>query len=533
MANGYFQLFSNEKGTYARIIKATDGGEDVQIHELAEYLNGQGIPHDPVNLYKGIGALVGSADTETYIPLCPQPFAPVNETYKLTISPDKMKATARFFAPAINGNRISPGELARDLHFQKITYGIKEAEIRAFFEAPQYCTDLVVAEGKQPIHGTSARIEYLFNTNLDSKPTLNEDGSVDFFHLNNICNCSAGQELARLIPEEHGEAGFNIYNETIKPHEVRTVALKRTNNTTVSDDKLTLIANVDGHVSLVEGKVFVANVYTVEDVNHSTGNIEFEGSVVVHGNVFTNFRVKAKGNIEVHGVVEGAELESGGDIIINRGMKGMGRGTLKAEHNIISQFIENAKVEAGGYVSTDAILHSEVVAATEITVTSKKGFITGGRVCAGKLVQVKNLGSEMGSDTVVEVGVDPTMKMKIQRLQKRITELNKDIKAAKPILNTMAQKIASGVRISPDQIKYVQNLTIENKEKSEELERSLEELDTLQSQFELSGNAQVIVTGDVYAGTLIAIGDVSMTVRSSMSYCRFIKQGGEVKMTAI
>jgi hypothetical protein len=139
----------------------------------------------------------------------------------------------------------------------------------------------------------------------------------------------------------------------------------------------------------------------------------------------------------------------------------------------------------------------------------------------------------MGSDTVVEVGVDPTMKLRIQRLQKRITDLNKDIKATQPILNTMAQKIAAGVRMSPDQIKYVQNLTLENKARSEEVEASLTELEELQSQYERSGNAQVIVTGDVYAGTLIAIGDVSMTVRSSMSYCRFIKQGGEVKMTAI
>ncbi|MCL2719169.1 MAG: FapA family protein [Lachnospiraceae bacterium] len=533
MANGYFHLFSNEQGTYLRAIKATAGGAEININEVTEYLHGQGLPYDLSILNQGIGLANNSAQAETLIPLFNQAIAPVNEIYKLVVSPDKMQAKVRFYAPAIGGGRISPAELARDLSFHKITYGLKTDDIRAFFEAPQYCTDLIVAEGTLPRQGKSATIEYLFNTNLDSKPTLNEDGTVDFFHLNNICHCNAGQVLAQLVPEDRGEPGYNIYNELIKPHEVRTKALKRTNNTTVSEDKLTLIANVDGHVTLVDDKVFVANVYTVENVNNVTGNIEFEGSVVVMGNVFTNFSVKAKGNIEVHGVVEGAVLESGGDIIINRGMKGMGRGTLKAEHSIISQFIENAKVEAGGNVSADAILHSEVIAANEITVTSKKGFITGGRVSAGNLVQVKTLGSQMGSDTIVEVGVDPTMKLKIQRLQKQIAELNKDIKAAQPILNTMAQKIATGARMSPDQIKYVQNLTLENKARSDEVETSIAELDELQSQYERSGNAQVIVTGDVYVGTMIAIGDVSMTVRSSMSYCRFIKQGGEVKMTAL
>ena len=533
MANGYFQLFTNVQGTYLRVVKATEGGAEVNINEVMEYLQGRGLPYDLSTLNQGIGLANNGANAEMHVPLFNQAAPPVNETYKLIVSPDKMQATVRFYAPSAGGARISLAELGRDLAFHKITYGLKSEEMKAFFDAPQYCTDLIVAEGTPPKQGKNASIEYLFETNLDSKPTLNEDGTVDFFRLNNICHCNAGQELARLTPEERGEPGATIYNDPIKPAEVRALVLKRTNNTSVSEDKLTLKADVDGHVSLVDNRVFVANVYTVEDVNSSTGNIEFEGSVVVRGNVFTNFSIKAKGNIEVQGVVEGAVLESDGDIIINKGMKGMGRGTLKAGNNVISKFIENAKVEAGGYVSSDAILHSEIIAANEITVTSKKGFITGGRVCAGNLVHVKTLGSEMGSDTIVEVGVDPTMKIRIQRLQKRIAELNKDIKSTQPILNTMAQKIASGIKMSPDQIKYVQNLTLENKARTEEVETALDELDELQSQFERSGNAQVIVTGDVYTGTMIAIGDVSMTVRSSMSYCRFIKQGGEVKMTAI
>ena len=533
MANGYFQLFTNQQGTYLRVFAATDGGEQVNINEVAEYLQGQGIPYDLPTLNQGLGLAASSAEASMPVPLFNQAVSPVNETYKITVSQDKMLATVRFYAPAVGGARISPAELSRDLAFHKITFGIKNDEIKAFFDQPRYCTDLIVAAGTLPRQGQNASIEYLFTTNMDSKPALKEDGSVDFFNLNNICHCNAGQVLAKLTPEDRGEPGYNVYNEAVKPYEVKTLALKRTNNTTVSEDKLTLTADVDGHVTLVEDKVFVTNVYAVEDVNSSTGNIEFEGSVVVRGNVFTNFSIKAKGNIEVHGVVEGAVLESGGDIIINRGMKGMSRGSLKAGGNIISKFIENARAEAGGYVSTDAILHSEVIAANEITVTSKKGFITGGRVCAGNLVQVKTLGSQMGSDTVVEVGVDPTMKVRIQKLQKKIAELNKEIKAAGPILSSMAQKIAAGVRMSPDQIKYIQKLNLDNKAHTEEVESSLAELDELQSQYERSGNAQVIVTGDVYGGTLIAIGDVSLTVRSSMSYCRFIKQGGEVKMTAI
>ena len=539
MANGYFQLFVNQQGTYLRVVRSSGGAPEVDAHEIKSYLDNHSIPYDLGTLNQGLSVALSGSETQALIPLCAQAIRPVNETYKLTLSPDKMVATARFYPPSFSkdasaqGARISENDFLHDISFQNISHGLKNAEIKAFFEKPRYMTDWVVAEGTAPRQGSSAHIEYLFNTDVNSKPTLKEDGSVDFFSLNNINHCSTGQLLARLHPEDKGDAGHTVLGETIRPHEVKSITLRKSKHVSISEDKLSMSADVDGHVTLVDGQVFVANVYTVDNVNASTGNIEFEGSVVVLGNVFTNFSVKAKGNIEVRGIVEGATLESGADIIINRGMKGMGRGSLKANQNVIAQFIENAKVEAGGYVSTDAILHSDIIAANEISVTSKKGFITGGRVCAGSLIQVKNLGSEMGSDTLVEVGVDPQAKLRIQQLQKRVSELNKEIKAAQPILNSMAQKIAQGVRMSPDQIKNVQQMTLDNKARNDELEASFDEMDALQQKLERSGQAQVIVTGDVYGGTLISIGDVSMTVRQTMSYCRFVKQGGEVKMTAI
>ena len=46
-------------------------------------------------------------------------------------------------------------------------------------------------------------------------------------------------------------------------------------------------------------------------------------------------------------------------------------------------------------------------------------------------------------------------------------------------------------------------------------------------------NAKVVVTGVVFPGTKISIGDVSMVVHGEMKYCKFIKLDGDVKMTAI
>jgi uncharacterized protein (DUF342 family) len=61
----------------------------------------------------------------------------------------------------------------------------------------------------------------------------------------------------------------------------------------------------------------------------------------------------------------------------------------------------------------------------------------------------------------------------------------------------------------------------------------MQELEQYQTVLDSETQGQVIVTGDVYPGVKICIGDVSMVVKSPMKYCRFIKEAGDVKMAAI
>ena len=262
----------------------------------------------------------------------------------------------------------------------------------------------------------------------------------------------------------------------------------------------------------------------------STGNIEFEGSVQVNGNVASNFVVRANGNVIINGVVEGAHIIAGGNIIIARGMNGMGKGTLEAAGDIVAKFIENATATAGGYVNTESILHSQVSAQTEITVTGKRGFITGGRVQAGNRITVKNLGSGLGASTVVEVGVSPEVKAKYVQLQKEVAETVKLIKSTQPILISYGEKKARGVRFTEEQIKYVKDAARLIESKREEVEEKSREMNELQSIIGMQRKAAVVVQGSAYPGTTIIIGDVSMMLQSNYQYCRFEKVEGDVKM---
>ena len=79
------------------------------------------------------------------------------------------------------------------------------------------------------------------------------------------------------------------------------------------------------------------------------------------------------------------------------------------------------------------MIHSDVMAGTEVVVNGKHGFISGGHVSATSLVDAKILGSEMGTDTVIEVGVSPMVKRRYKELGENMAATIKIMERAVPI----------------------------------------------------------------------------------------------------
>lgn len=528
--NGFFRLVNEAGQTSLKLIPPSGDGKPVNINDIIEYMTMKGYTCDLPALKRVVDATV---DKEMIFTLGPDIKMPVRECYKLTITPDKMQVYLKLYAASEGGSEMSPGEILRDLDSKGIKYGIKEDTIEQLMQKREYCEDILLAEGTPPMQGKDAYIEYKFNTDKKAKPTLKEDGSVDFFNLNILNHCTKGDILAVLHKEEAGEAGMNIFGESLKPAEVKAAKLKFGNNIELSEDGMVLTSMVDGHVELVNSEVFVSDMLVVENVDNSTGNIEYDGSVQINGNVFTNFTVKAKGDIAVKGVVEGANLQAGGNIIIARGMNGMGKGNLTAGGNVVAKFIENATAQANGYIASESILHSRITAGTEVNVDGRRGFITGGRVCAAGSINVKTLGSEMGADTIVEVGADPTVRNRIAQLQKLIEEDTKTLQTIQPVLIAAKQKITQGIKLNQEQLKHIQSLTGINQQKSESIKVYEAELQELMEQTGDIQEAQIRVRGVVYPGTKICIGDVSMVVRKNAHFCRFVRERGDVKMAPL
>lgn len=525
-ANEYFQLMNQEQKAYLRIIPAEEGGEALDIKEVLAYLMEAGYEnYDMVELNE---AVVQNKE-EKLVFVGPWRGFQEQEKVKLSVSRDQMLVYARFYAPSDQGQKMDEAEIKRDLASAGIQIGIQEEAIQQFIAKREYCKDILIAKGIPPVQGKDAKIRYFFNTNTNRKPKRNEDGTVNYHELEAINHVEAGQCLAQLEPEVEGSSGTNVYGEEIPARQVKSKKFSFSNNIEVSEDGTKLLSMVTGHVSLVKEKVFVANIYEVPaDVDTSTGNISYDGNVLVKGNVKSGYRIDAKGDITVEGVVEGAELYAGGQIIVRRGIHGMNKGVLKARGNIITKFIANAEVTSNGYVETESILHSTVSARTDIKVGGKKGFITGGAVRAGNVVEARNIGSEMGANTKIEVGVDPDMRERYYELQKKLTNLSKEMESIRPVLKTYMEKAAKTGKLTPEQKKQIQTLAQDLKEKQRIQGGMQEEYKKLQECMAMASSAKVKVHGTLYTGVWIGISELGMNIKSNYSHSVVYKEKGDI-----
>lgn len=529
MKNGYFKIQFSDTESYVSLFPPEDGGEPIQVDEMRDYLVSKGFPNIDIVAIKKV---VDNLSKQENIKIASKKGIPCPESFRVMVSADKMTAVCRFYPPSTQGAELTPADIKSTLKLQGVTRGVDDAAIDAYLKDRHYCTDYVLAKGLAPTNGQDASIEYFFNTNPNLKPKLNEDGSVDFHSLSAISLVKKGDKLATLTKEIPGEPGYNVTGDTLPPHEVKKLTLKFGRNIELSEDELNITSLVDGHASLVEGKVFVSDVYEVSDVDNATGDIEYSGNVCVLGNVKTGFSVKADGDVEVRGVVENSTIDAAGNVTIARGMNGMGKGTINAGGNVISKFIENANINAGGYVHAEAILHSTVICKGEVTVTGKRGFITGGVIRTPASVTAKTIGSEMGVNTEIEVGTDPKLTLRCNNLNAEIVSLKKKIEQSEPVLLTITNRIKSGEQLRPEQVLYFKQLSEQYKTMKAELEEKINDVTALMDEMDGASDKEscVKVEGFAYPGTKITINETSTTLTKSAQHSRFVKDGADVRI---
>ena len=532
--NAFFQLVHKSDGMYLKSYPAVDGGQPLQIEDILSYLEKK--KYDMVTL-DTIKAFIKKAseakNAEVKISVNSQ--LPEKEYAMIVMDEKRQYATIRLYPNSSEGARLTNEEILDLLQQKGITYGILQKNIDMMLKARLYCTNVLIAKATMPVHGTDAVITYHFNIDKTNKPEVGKDGHVDFHKLDMIEPVTEGQLLATLQPADYGVPGTDVTGNPIYPKKVVVKKLRYGKNIHVSEDGLNMYSDVSGNVTCVDDMVFVSNCYEVPaDVGPSTGDIEYDGSVNIKGNVLTGYTVNVTGDIYVNGAVEGSTLIAGGKIVLNRGIKGMGKGVMKAGGDVISNFIESSSVYSGGKIITDALLHSDVTAKGTIEVNGKRGLIVGGSVRSTVKIEAKTLGSTMGTQTQLEVGSDPNVVDRYHEIERTMESLGEEKEKLEQNIALLKKRFKSVGSLEQEKLVSLKTDMMRVEEIDAEMERLTEEYEKLDEELgNTQGNGKIVVTDIAYSGVKLTISNITNHLHSEVQHSAFVREGADIRIKGI
>ncbi len=527
--DGFYQISYENDGVFLSVYPPVGSGRRVDLQTVLDRLARKKIR----NFNRDIVQLVVTKAEKTPVKIAgPQEEIRVDVTANITTSPDKMRAYISFNPPE-NGRMMTLEEVLDQLGKSSVIYGINKTNLETIVKYPVYNEMICVAEGTPPANGQNGKVEFHFDIKRESKPTILEDGRVDFRELNLIQSAEQGQVLCSLTPPVRGTVGKTVCGIDIPALDGKPGVLPKGRNVSATEDGQALIANISGQINYIDGKVNIFSTYEVPaDVDNSTGNINFIGNVIVRGNVLSGFVVEAGGTVEVVGVAEGAIIKAGGDIILRRGMQGMGKGILVSGGDIIARYIENCNVEAKNDIKAEAVMHSYIKCGNKLELSGKKGLLVGGNCKVGKEITAKVIGSHLGTVTDIEVGVDPTIRERYKAVKEELIKSETDLKKAEQAI-TILKKLEMAGALTPEKQEMLAKSVRTRVYLTNHFSELKEEMAALESKLQQDAYGKIRCYSFIYPGTKVAIGSCMMYVKENLQYCSLYRDGADIRVGGI
>ena len=362
---------------------------------------------------------------------------------RVRIAKDDMVAEISI-APAFGGKAASVGDIIQALTEAGVLFGIDDTAMLLACDLGA-CSDMPIAKGSQPQDGNDASFEELIPRTADRSPKVDESGLIDYREHGAIEVVTMGMPLMRRHPATIGNPGRTVRGRTLpaKPGRDEPFAPQLPGAQCDSNDSNLLVAAQTGQPVRVKCGVTVEPVLQVAEVNMATGNIHFEGSVQVKGDVVAGMTVQASGDIVVAGMVDGGILDAGGDIRIVGGV--IAHSKLRASGAVNAKFAQGVQIHAGTVLAlADMAMDCELTSLNQILIGADnpgKARLLGGSATAMMLLSVPLLGSSKGAVTRVSVGSNSELTARYVALEKRITQEKEAEEALEKIIKqvTMAK----------------------------------------------------------------------------------------------
>lgn len=338
----------------------------------------------------------------------------VDAAQLLKVSKSLMRVTAVIYPKDFRGNRFTLDRMRGALEAEDITGAIDSpsliAAIEQAAETGEPVKDVIICRGQEPKDGTDGWFEMLFKDDRSEVGEVDSAGRMDFRARGMVRAVKRGEILGRLHDPKPGMPGRDVYGKIIPAREGRPLQLHLGDGIEVSADGRQFTAAEEGMVLFASNRLSVTDIFqTRGDVNMSTGNISIEkGSVHVRGSILAGFSVESPGNILVDEVVENAMVTAAGDIEIRGGiLMDASGGKIKAQGGISALYAKNATIVAEGDVNIAHELSNCIVfAGRKVIAVKGRGKIIGSTVRAGKGVEAKEIGSDLGVETSIFLGIE-------------------------------------------------------------------------------------------------------------------------------
>lgn len=433
------------------------------------------------------------------------------------IDDDKM-AVRLTLIPPYGGTPVALLQIQLALQEKGVISGIMLDEIKAAL-TDGYATDRIIAQGLRPVQGVDTQFQSLVPEIRERKPQVDERGIANYRDLGQLIVVKQGELLMRRIPPTEGKKGQDVTGQILTPQPGHDIPFASGLQGAAVDpnDNAQLLATITGQPKLVPNGVIVEPTINLSKVDLSTGNMNFDGTINIKGDVKEGMKICATGDVFVGGTVEAAEIEAGGNVVIKGGV--IGHGEHSGDPNeppifsakIISQglisalFAENVCMEAGTDIIIEEFsMHNHLTALNRVLVGKsggKKGRIIGGITCASVLVKAAIIGSNAGFITKVRAGFNPYLQAQVDKLKLEIDAHEKEQEDLK--------KIIAFVMSHPEKDKNgLLNKAIHTREKYEaDCIQLHAERSHILSEMTLPENVQVIVEDSVHCGVEIQIGN--------------------------
>ena len=304
------------------------------------------------------------------------------------------------------------------LHEQNIIFGIIEDKAieEGILRLKTQVQSLIVAKGEKPVSSENASIKFHFENDFTNPGKIQEDGTIDFRDRGEIPYVSIGAFLAEKTPAKEGKNGMDVLGNPILVDPALDPVFIAGNGTRTNDDGLEIYAAMDGqpHVDAMGNITVNPELMINGDVDFETGNIDFNGNIIVKGIVKEGFTIKGMSLTAQE--IEGAEIELSGDLYISDGIT---EATIRSVGNVHAKFINHSRVAGFG----DLIIQKEIID-SQIMISgacqNPSGHIIASKIITKLGIEAGNIGTTASKPAVLKVGVDEHIKILTQTIQDRL-----------------------------------------------------------------------------------------------------------------